>query len=276
MVGSGKASWAVRGVQLGGAIGARVVSAPSDDDLRWADVVVLVKRQGQDWAPLVHRFGKPIVWDAVDFWRQPEENGLDEAEAKALLVAQIESIRPALVIGATEAMAEAAGGAYLPHHSWKRLTPAATREIVTTVGYEGKRKHLGRWGRAVQQECDRRGWTFAINPPDLRAMDLLVSFRDGEWDGWMCQEWKSGVKLVNAMAAGRPVITQPTAAFRELAPVGTALVSIDALRLAFDRWTEPASREYAVGQARARSLTLDQVAARYRLMLQDVAKAKAA
>lgn len=279
MCGGGKGSWIVRGVQLGTAIGARVVRVPSDSDMRWADVVVLVKRALFGWAELAHRFGKPIVWDALDFWEQEHDrnqNGLSETEARALLAEQIARYRPALVIGATEAMAHAAGGVYLPHHSREGLTPAKAREVVSCVGYEGTRKYLGRWGQAVQRECDRRGWRFVVNPPDLRDCDILVAFRDGEWDGWMCREWKSGVKLVNAMAVGRPIISQMTAAFSEVLADGPAIERFDALPVAFDRLSDLMRRDNAVDQARARGLTLDQVAARYRLILRDVAERKAA
>ena len=134
MIGHGKGSLEVRGRQLGGALGARVVTVPSDDDVRWADVVVLIKRAGQAWATYVQGFKKPIVWDALDFWEQPQQNGLSEQESKALLHATIKRIRPALVIGATEAMAREAHGVYLPHHSREGLTPAPAREVVSVVG----------------------------------------------------------------------------------------------------------------------------------------------
>lgn len=274
ILGTGKGSWKVRGLQLGKAIGARVSTAPSDDDLRWADIVVIVKRAIDDWAELVHGFGKPLVWDALDFWDQPEQNGLLEAEARALLAEKIARYRPALVIGATEAMAHAAGGVYLPHHSRIGLTPAPARDVVTTVGYEGTRKFLGRWGQAVQKECDRRGWTFVINPPDIRVCDILVAFRDGEHDGWMCDAWKSGVKAVNAIAAGRPLIAQGYAAVLEIQPVCWMVKDGQGIADAFDYWSSLEWRRIAVDKCRhkAAAFTLDAVAARYRQILQAVAR----
>jgi len=274
VVGSGKGSWAIRGVQLGAALGARVVGAPSDDDCRWADVVVLVKKAGIAWAPLVHRFRKPIVWDALDFWPQPADNSVTEARARAFLQAQIAVIKPALTIGATEAMAKAADGAFLPHHTWQDLTPSPCRDVITTVGYEGNEAYLGRWLKAVGAECVRRGWKFVINPPDLRACDLLVAFRDGTWDGWICREWKSGVKVVNAIAAGRPIITQACAAVRELQPPGSVIESPDLLPQAFDEWDHQIWRASAVDQATAQApaYRLEAVAGRYRQLLHAVAR----
>jgi len=268
-VGNGNGSWKIRGEQLGAALGARVTSVPRAADFVWADVVVLVKHAGAAFAEAVHRARKPLVWDALDFWRQPEENGLDESQARALLQKQIATIRPSLTIGATEAMAAACGGVYLPHHSWQGLSPTPARDVVTTVVYEGKRKHLGRWGKAVQSECARRGWAFVINPPDLRVADIIVAFRDGPWDGWMCQQWKSGVKLVNAIAAGRPVATQPSAAASELYPDGSFIESPEDLSAAFDLWASRSYRQacFERAVALAPSLTLESVAAKYRQLL---------
>jgi len=275
MIGQGKGSFEVRGRQLGGALGARVVTVPSDDDVRWADVVVLIKRAGQAWATYVHGFKKPIVWDALDFWEQPQQNGLSEQESKALLHAMIKRIRPSLVIGATEAMAREAHGIYLPHHSREGLTPAPAREVVSVVGYEGHKKWLGKWGHAVQAECKRRGWQFVINPPDLRACDILVAFRDGQWDGWMCRQWKSGVKYVNAMSAGRPIITTANCAEAEIAPDGYRVSTESGLVDAFD-FLESKGRRVEASEQSIGGLALPEVAATYRNILQGVVKAKAA
>lgn len=276
MLGSGHGSWQVRGQQLGLAMGARVMHTPSAADLAWADIVVVVKRAIVDRAEQVHQAGKPLVWDALDFWQQPDQNHLSRTESEDLLRAWIGLYRPAVVVGATEAMATAAGGLYLPHHAWLSLSPHAIQADVRTVAYEGTKKYLGRWAQWIHTECDRRDWTFVINPPDLRVADLVVAFRDGPWDGWMCQEWKSGVKLVNAMRVGRPVVTQPSAAFRELSPIGSAVEDVTGLRMAFDQWAYRDERARATEQPRANALVLDQVAARYRLLLQAVSRMKAA
>jgi len=266
IVGGGKAgAWQMRGVQVGTALGARVCTNPTEADVRWADLVLLVKKSAPVWAPLVHQVGKPIVWDALDCWRQPADHGVTEAQAIALLHNQIRALKPILTIGATEAMAKACDGVYLPHHSWAGLTPTPARERVTTVGYEGNPLYLGRWRVALEQQCTARGWTFVVNPPDLRAMDLLVALREGAWDGWICRAWKSGVKLVNAIAAGRPVITQPGAAVAELWPAGSVIESVEELSSAFDAWTG-VERRHAVVEAslqRAPQYTLASVAARY-------------
>lgn len=272
IVGSGKGSWTMRGVQIGQALGARVTSAPTDRDWAWAERVILVKRAAFDFHVRAQRSGVPIVWDALDFWRQPADNAQTEAGAMRLLRHAILTIKPALVIGATEAMARAAGGVCVPHHGRLGLRPTLPRERFRVIGYDGNPIYLGRWESAIRTICARNDWTFVVNPPDLSACDLLVAFRDGPWDGWVCNAWKSGVKLVNAMLAGRPIVTQDTAAWREIRPAGLWVRTPDHLLEAVEFWISPATRQtvYEEARHRAEAYTLDAVAARYRDVLARV------
>lgn len=272
-------------MQLGTAIGARVVSHPADEDLGWANVVVLVKRALLVWGDRVRQSGKPFVWDALDFWNQPEQNSLTREQAIDLLREHAQQYQPDLIIGATQAMADAAShgsmltpfvGAYLPHHARPSLKAGAVKQEVRTVAYEGTRKYLGRWGHAIERECARRGWDFVINPANLADADIIVAFRDAEWDGWICQEWKSGVKVVNAMTAGRPIVSQPSAAMRELQPFGTVVDDISDLPAALDAWVAPERRRLAVMPGRVAEFTLANAADRYRRILHSIVKAQAA
>jgi hypothetical protein len=268
MVGSGKGSWEIRGIQLGVTMGARVMSTPALEDWRWADAVVLIKRASL-WAPTAHRHGKPLIWDALDFWRQPSENGLTETEARIMFQRRILGVQPDLVIGATAAMAEAAEGVYLPHHAWPGLVALPARPTVQTVAYEGNVGYLGRWYAALVKACTARGWTFVVNPHSLVHADIVVALRDGPWDGWMCREWKSGVKVVNAMVAGRPLISQASAAMRELRPAGTIIERFDELDAALDLWTDEVPRARVVQQAgpRAEWFNCNVIADQYRGLL---------
>lgn len=272
MIGSGKGSYEIRAVQLGAALGARVTSFPTSADLVWADVVVLVKRAIVHFGALARQSGKPIVWDALDFWQQPAQNRLDSSQAVALARSYIDSVNPTVVIGATEAMANALDGVYVPHHSWRGLEPLASRAEMGLVAYQGNPLYLGRWFFELQRACTARGWRFVINPDQLWQADLIVALRDGPWDGWICREWKSGVKLSNAIAAGRPVLTQDTAAMRELQPPGTVLNDFADLNAALDHWAAPAARQdaYDVCRGRAKALRLPAIAERYRAIVATV------
>ncbi|MEO8678154.1 MAG: hypothetical protein ABI665_03855 [Vicinamibacterales bacterium] len=269
-LGNKPGSWQIRGQQLGAALDARATSTPNDADWRWADLAVLVKRSEPRFGPDARAAGVPIVWDALDCWRQPTDNGCTEAASRKILQAHQQAIKPALTIGATQAQAEAAGGVYLPHHSWPGLEPTSPRERVTTVAYQGNAAYLGNWLARVSLACGARGWQFVVNPRDLRDADILVAFRDGSWDGWMCREWKSGVKLVNALAAGRPIITQISAAAREITAAPVVLcdegVTLDAaLDMAAPLSMRQQVFEHCVAHAGA--YRLPAVAARYREIL---------
>lgn len=234
IVGHGNGSWIMRGQQIGAALGARVRSQPSEDDWRWADVAILVKHAGRQWAPQAHRFGVPIIWDVLDCWRQPDENVWSVEQGKAFIAALQALIRPVAMIAATQRMAQDIGGVYIPHQCRLGLRPTPPRERVQTVAYDGQKKYLGRWHDVIEAECQRRGWTFVINPPNLSEADILVAFRDGRWDGPLCRAWKSGVKYVNAICAGRPIVTQSTNACQELQPEWSLAEQVDDLAGAFD------------------------------------------
>lgn len=274
IIGSGKGSWQIRGVQLGAAIGARVRTEPTKADVEWADRVVLVKRALKTWGLQVRRWTKaPIVWDAVDFWAQPSQNGLDRDAAIAMANDYMRQVSPELVIGATQAMADDLGGVYVPHHANPAIKAKPVRASVQTVAYEGGEVYLGRWRKWISDECAKRGWRFVLNPPSIADADLLVAFRDGDRDGWICREWKSGVKHVNAMAAERPFITQESAAWLEVMPYATIVEHGEKLGDAFDRCAPMMVRVETAHVLRSRSerYRLSHVADQYREVLEDVA-----
>lgn len=275
MLGSGKDVWTIRGVQLGCAIGARLPITPSRADFEWADVLVLIKRAPVAHAKQMQALGKPVVWDPVDFWAQPVQNSLSEVSACALLRRAIEDRQPVLTIGATERMARDAGGVCLHHHSLIGLTPTPARDRVQMVAYSGNALFLGRWKGVLETLCRARGWTFAVNPPRITDADILVALRDGPFDGWMCRHWKSGVKVANAVAAGRPLICQEMASVRELQPAGYSVVeTVEDLASALDHWADTGRRR-AVAESSldggAARFHLDTMAAQYRQLLEAVA-----
>ncbi len=209
--------------------------------------------------------------------RQPSDNALGEQQSKALLQHYLEDIKPALVIGATQAQADASAqfvtSAYLPHHGRPGLMPTPPRSVVQTVAYEGNPAYLGRWHGRLVTACHARGWQFVINPSTLSDADLLVAFRDGPWDGWMCREWKSGVKLVNALAAGRPMLTQASAAVREIPAAPSVIVTQEfGLDDALDLMAPLATRQRIADGcvAPAAAYRVDAIAARLQHILSDV------
>ena len=269
IVGHGAGSWQMRGVQLGAALQARVTSVPTAVDWDWAERVVFVKREGLRWVTRAQTLGVPVIWDALDFWRQPLDHAWSASAARAALGRMLETIRPTQTIGATLAMAQDAGGVYVEHHGRLGLHPTPARPDCRVVGYDGNPAYLDAWRGPLQTACQTRGWTFVINPPDLAAVDLLVALRGGRWDGWVCRQWKSGVKAVNAILAGRPLLHQDTAATRELDPCGTVVATVADLPAAFDAWTPYATRQHVVDVSwqRYHAFTVEAVAAHYARVL---------
>ncbi len=274
IVGSGKGSWEIRGLQLGEALGARIVNGPSAADWSWCDAAILVKRAGPIHAEAARAAGVPFAWDVLDFWRQPLDDDLPEAAARQTLANMLSAYRPTVAIGATAAQAAACGpiGRYLPHHSWPSMDgPGDVRGEVQAVAYQGNPSYLGGWSKLLTEACRRRGWRFQVNPPDLRTADLLVALRDRPWDGWMSRQWKSGVKLVNAVAAGRPILTQDTAAAREIGPPGTVLPNFQDLDNALDDWAPLSARSLAAARCAvlAPAYTIAAVSAQLRSILTE-------
>lgn len=282
MVGVGAGSWQMRGVQLGRAMGARVTSTPRATDWAWADVVVLVKRAAITWAAEARRCGKPVVWDALDFWEQPEDNHKPMAEMITAARQIATDAGVTTVIGATQRMASDLGGVYLPHHCREGLTPQPMRAKAERVGYDGTKKYLGRWLKALEDACRRLGLTFVLHPERLSDVDVLVSFRDGKWDGPVCRAWKSGVKYVNAIAAGRPVLTLGDDAFYEMRPYGYVVSDTRDLidRLADVVTQDPRdtlrARAFEDGVRRGPLFTVEAVARDYQKILSAVAAKVAA
>jgi hypothetical protein len=267
IAGSGSGSFTMRGHQIGAVLGARVTSDPTPADWAWANVAILIKRTAQRYAPAARVARVPIVWDALDCWSQPRDNRWTVKNGIAHVAVFTSQIKPHAVIGATEAMAHAIGGTYIPHHSHLGLVPTQPRERIRTVAYDGSERYLGQWRTALEIACARRGWQFVVNPSTLTKVDLLVAFRDGEWDGPICRAWKSGVKYVNAICAGRPILTQRGDAAEEigaLTPAVDVILDMHDLERAFDYWTyERRQAVYEHSARTAAAFTVEAIAETY-------------
>lgn len=274
IVGGSGGSWAIRGHQIGRALGARVTSTPSADDWSWADVVILVKRAIDTWGAAARSSRARIIWDVLDFWPNPDENNRPIAELVGEVSRRRDAFGVSVLIGATQKMAAAIGGVYLPHHSRHGLQARPVSPVVRVVAYEGTPKYLGSWRRALEHVCADRGLSFMVNPPDLSVADVIVALRGERWDGAVCQQWKSGVKYVNAIAAGRPVITQASAAYYELGTPGSIIEHPSDLPEALDVWASVDARQSAFDRCalQAQRYALDAVAQRYRSIIADAVR----
>jgi hypothetical protein len=274
-IGGERGSWEVRGKQIGAALGAKVTQKPVMADWRWADVVVLVKHGIDEWGATAKRCNVPLIWDVLDYWQQPEENQRTVEDYRQVIAKRASQCGIGTLIGATRQMAEDIGGVYIPHHSRPGLKATPPREKARIVAYEGTRKYLGRWLDALEAACIERGLGLEINPVSIANADVVVALRDGKWDGPLCRLWKSGVKYVNALVAGKPVITQPCAALAEIDPVGVMVPSLDQIGWAIDSAISRREEAYALARHRRHEFSIESIAAQYRALALNALKVAA-
>lgn len=265
ITGSGKSgSWAIRGQQLGHAIGATV--QPLATNFEGFDLVILVKRPR---GVIPRRL--PLVWDVVDAFPQPKANSWTRAECLAWLADQVSIIRPDGIVAATEVMAvdcEMFGlpVLWLPHHSRPGQSINPIRPL-SVIGYEGSEAHLGRWRVVAEAECARRGWQFLLNPPQLADVDVVLALRDAY--GYAPRNYKSNVKLANAQGSGTPIVCGREAGYLETQCGSERWADTPSeLQIAFDELEPVAVRSAASKRLLAAVPTLDQMANRYSTWLE--------
>jgi glycosyltransferase involved in cell wall biosynthesis len=269
-VGCDKGAWQMRGRQLADALGARYTSKPTERDWQSPSLIVLVKRAAYRWATEASTCRAPLVWDVLDVWQQPAHNQRRPIEVALEIQAHARVIGVRRLVGATRAMATSIGGTYLSHHCRLGLQPTPPRRRPAVVAYDGSPRYLGSWAPAIERACARLGLRFVVNPSYLGDVDALVAVRGEEWDGEICRLWKSGVKYVNAIAAGRPILAQYGAALAEIAPAGAiAIISKVELPDAIEGLVslERRERAFELGRSRASAFTVEAIASEYRHLL---------
>jgi hypothetical protein len=209
-------AWAIRGRQLGDAIGAKVTPMATLDDCQRADVIVVVKRPVPAVIEAIRKSGKPWVLDIVDGWPQPSM--IDRLGAMKWIRQWLEFWRPDGAVFGTQTMLEdsefTGPSLVLPHHSWPKYQRNQIRNEVSVVGYEGAVHYLGKWLPAVAKACQTRGWDFIVNC-DMTQTDIGIALRDN--GGYPAACWKPGTKLSNLHALGIPALCSPEQGYREVA-----------------------------------------------------------
>lgn len=270
-------SFQIRAVQLGHAIGATVIANASDRDIRAHDLVILVKRPAAGLVERIHAAGKPLVWDVVDAWPQPEGNRWTKQQCLEWLAERIKTIKPHAIVAATaEMFGEALGikafpALWLPHHARPDQPLNPVREQVQTIGYEGGLKYLEAWLPAIKAQCDRRRWRFVPAADQLAELDIVLALRTDA--GYAPRHWKSNVKLANAQATGTPIVCCREAGYLETDSGTGAYWADTAIELdrALDALTPHAVRARAAAGLRADGatfVTLNRIAEEYARWLQ--------
>lgn len=213
-------SWQIRGVQLGAALGARVVPMATEADCRRAQIVIGVKRIPQELAETIRRSGARFVWDCVDAWPQKAASPLTREQAIAWAHAELARLRPEFVIWPNERARDdiGRGGGVLRHHCMGEQPVNPIRERIATVGYHGASRYLDEnLLRAINDACAAEDATFVMNPSSLAEVDVCLALRGAEWHASYPQRhWKPATKLTNAHATGTPWIGNSESGYKEI------------------------------------------------------------
>lgn len=271
----GSGSWQIRGIQIGAALGARVVPNASADDLAWADIVIAVKRIPGDLLHRIRASGKPWVYDVIDAYPQPEAGSWSADKARRWVQALMAGLEPDAVIWPSAGMQACSPylrGTVIHHHYRPSIKRNPIRQKMEVIGYEGAPQYLAEWKPALEQAAAKIGARFVINPANLADLDVVVALRGKEHNGWVQRMFKSNVKMANAQGSGTPMICNASRTYWDTADEKVQWVaSPDQLGDALDCLRPQLLREFAGESAYKKRYSVDDAAADYLAFLKKVA-----
>jgi hypothetical protein len=220
--GKSAGSWQIRGEQIGRALGATVKLNATLNDMRAADVVLVVKKVGDTMLADLRACGKPWVYDIVDAYPQPECSTWSKDQSLDWLRKTIKRVGANRIIWPNAKMRSDAcdDGPVVYHHARPGCSVAAVRDSIHAVGYEGAPHYLDGWWGAISA----LRIPFLVNPVRLDMCDVMLALRGPKWNGYPQRAWKSQVKLANAHAAGVPFIGMMEDGYTETAVGGEVFV----------------------------------------------------
>lgn len=222
--------------------GWRATNTPSRHDVASADIVVITKDINKRDLDVVKESGAPIIYDALDFWKQTKLPLIPFSHAQRLtsveminsaFKSQFQKISPDAIVCVTQQMANdlkeiVEKREVIYHHSDPRLPSAelyfrSRRNEALALLYYGKVSLMGEWRRVVTAACKSLGIEFiafdigngAFEPPPFCSAMLAVRADRGSW---LARRWKSNVKAATAAHLGVPFIAWPESAYTETAP----------------------------------------------------------
>lgn len=210
---SSAGAWQIRGEQIAAVrTNWMATNNPSDAEIAACDLLCVVKKPVEDVVARARSMGKPLVYDIVDSWAQPED-GLKHTNlpaARELFGAAWRALDADGYIFPTRRMQIDLGGMVMRsvtiyHHYWPQIQRNRLREQVLTIGYEGG-DYLGEWQERIAAACAARGLRFVANPADYSQLDIVVLVRGGEHGSFLARSYKSNVKLANAYGSGTPAL----------------------------------------------------------------------
>lgn len=259
---------------MGEAIGATV--RPNARDFDGHDIIVGVKRIDTPTLQAIRESGLPWVWDCVDAYPQPVCGEWSRDQSIVWAREKISELKPDAIVWPNQRMAHDIqwdGPQLVLYHHGRSGVVLPIRETIQNLGYEGSERYLGKYADWLPKACEKRLIRFHINPKHLGEMDIVIAVRDGQWNGYPQQMWKSNVKLANAQITGRPFIGHPEAGYLETASGAEVFVSgKDALMAAVDAMKDQQRRRDMSDTMLRKAPKLEDLARAYRSWLNELSK----
>lgn len=280
MIGNGKSgSWKIRGEQLGRAMGARLMTREVDIDSirKYSGPCIFVKRPRFDIVDEAKFRKRKVIWDCVDFWRQPEMNN-DLFAAKNCALEIVGRMKPDLIICATnqQMFDFMEAGITVPmrvlhHHARPGQQVNEIRKNITVIGYEGAEDYLSQSASKIKSMCRDLGCEFIVNPSSLAQLDVVIAMRFGSARGIVPRNWKSNVKIANAQATGTPVIANAECGYKETTKHAFWAESVNELEETLHAITDHSIRlEKSVALLQeGERFTLEETAEKYKRIIRD-------
>lgn len=186
---------------------------PWSADLASYDLFCMVKHPSEWLIEQARRLDKPVVYDTVDCWLQPED-GLrctSLEKARTLFASRWKHLGVAHFIFANRTMKSHLGDlvprSTFIHHHWRLDRPVVTpKPRATAVVYDGDPAALGSWRQPLERVCGELGLSFLVNPADWTQADIGVAVRGSENDGFLSNNYKCNIKLANLYGMGLPAV----------------------------------------------------------------------
>ena len=206
-------SWEIRGRQIAGMRSNwTAINKPSENIIEESDIVCVIKKPNFKILEIARKKNKPIVYDIVDSWQQPDDDvvHINKDQAINLFSEKWDEINADGYIFPTKNMENILGHLVktkvtIYHHYWPQIKINPIRKVVKKVGYEGV-GFLGEWQQKFEYLCKKKGLEFVINPDEFTDMDIVVLARGGVYASYLARNFKSNVKLANAMGSGTPAL----------------------------------------------------------------------
>ena len=202
-------SWQIRASQLGKVLDAQVVPLANDIQISRADVVINVKHT----VPNI-KYATVSVLDIIDAYPQPT---CMSCEKNACIEWGRRYCAPyTYTIAATHKMQQdLKTDFWLRHHYRPGIIENQIKQNIKTIGYEGRSKYIGTYLPIIEQQCKIRGWQFVVNPINVADCDVILAIRDKPWKGYATDNWKSCVKMSNAIGSLTPLIALNEQGYQE-------------------------------------------------------------